>query len=79
VAFGVVLSLLELSFLALLLTTLSDLPTLPQGLKLAIQDSQLLPSLNNLAHTLLEGLGANGLLPPALQSPAFSSARAPQV
>ncbi|PWK12812.1 CvpA family protein [Tumebacillus permanentifrigoris] len=79
VVMGVVLSLLELSFLALFLTTLSDLPTLPQGVKLAIQDSQLLPSLNNLAHALLEGLGANGLLPPALQSPALSPTQPPQL
>lgn len=79
VLLGAVLSLLELSFLALFLTTLSDLPTLPPALALAIQDSQLLPSLNNLAHTLLEGLGANGLLPPALQSPALSPTRPPQL
>jgi uncharacterized membrane protein required for colicin V production len=79
IVLGAVLALLELSFLALFLTTISDLPNLPPGLKLAIQDSQLLPSLNNLAHTLLQGLGANGLLPPALQSPAFAPAKSPQV
>ncbi|KEO81969.1 CvpA family protein [Tumebacillus flagellatus] len=71
-ALGVVLTLLELSFLGLFLTTLNDLPNLPPAVKTAIHDSQLLPSLNNLAHTLLQGLGAKGLLPPALQSPGIA-------
>lgn len=70
---GIVLTLFELAFLALFLTTLSDLPNLPLGVKTALADSQLLPSLTNLAHTLLAGLGANGLLPPPLQSPAWPS------
>ncbi|MBL0388813.1 CvpA family protein [Tumebacillus sp. ITR2] len=70
-ALGAVLTLLELSFLALFLTTLYDLPNLSPAVKTAIHDSQLLPSLNNLAHTLLQGLGAKGLLPPVLQSPAL--------
>ena len=61
--FGLFLAILELAFFALFLNAYTDLPTAAPGIQLPAQDSQLLPSLVKLGHTVIHLLGAKGLLP----------------
>ncbi|TCP52441.1 colicin V production protein [Tumebacillus sp. BK434] len=65
---GGVLTLFELAILALILQAFADLPQ-TAGLQTALSSSELLPPLTHLAQTLLTGLGTDGLLPAAIQTP----------
>lgn len=69
VLLGGILVLFELAFVALMLQAFADLPQ-TAGLKTAISSSELLPPLTHLAQTLIEGLGTEGLLPTAIQTPS---------
>lgn len=60
---GLFLAILELAFFAVFLNIYTDLPNAAPGIQLPAHDSQLLPSLVKLGHTVIHLLGVKGLLP----------------